>query len=538
MVICLPPASLDAATATPRPTRTIQATTTQAPTDTPKAEDSVTPTVEATTSPTPENEQENTADSEGTVTATPKAEGTVTATSTPADKPVQEITSTTGLELTVYNQNLALVKDTRPFELKDGLNELRFDDVAALIDPTSVQVTSLSVPTETRVLEQNFEYDLVDTFKLVSKYIDKEISVRTSHGEIYTGTLLSGNGDVILQLQDGIKIIKESQILEYTFPKLPTGLITRPSLNWLVTTTAPGPQDLRLTYLTGGLSWRASYVLLLAPRGDQVDLNGWITLQNDSGTSYQDARLKLVAGDVNLVQQLAPVPARAAMEYAAEEKEGVASRSFFEYHLYEIQRPVTVRESEIKQVEFIAAPSVATEKVFVYEATPRYYSDGLYIDAGDYTNPDTKVQVRLQFSNTITNGLGMPLPMGIVRVYQQDSDGSAEFVGEDAIEHTPKDEALSLYLGNAFDLVAERKQVEYRQLSERSAEESWEMTLRNHKTEAVVVQVIEDLFRAEDAEVRESSLEYTELGNNRIRFDVPIKPDEEVKLTYTVLYRW
>jgi len=332
-------------------------------------------------------------------------------------------------------------------------------------------------------------------------------------------------------------VIRQDQIQEYTFPRLPAGLITRPSLNWIVKAEKAGSEQIRITYLTSGLSWNASYVVLLAPDSSSLDLNGWITLQNDSGASYPQAKLKLVAGDINLVQQLTQVPTRAAVSYA-EEATAVQERSFFEYHLYEVQRPVTVQQGEIKQIEFITSPSVSSRKIYVYEATPRYTGYGYLNDGSDYSDPSARVQVRLEMTNSVTNGLGIPLPQGLVRVYQQDSDGSAEFVGEDSIQHTPKDEAVSLFLGSAFDLVAQRKQVQYRQLSDRSAQESWEVTLRNHKQEPVQVQVIENLFRALDAEISASSLEYTTLAANRVRFLVNIEPNSEQVISYTVVYRW
>lgn len=464
-------------------------------------------------------------------TSTLQAKGALTAT--------QLLSESAGIELTVYNQNIALVKDRRQITLTAGLNEVSFTDVAAQIDPTSVLFVSLTDPQGTRVLEQNFEYDLVNTQKLISKYLDQQISLRTTDGTSYTGVLLSGSDDLILDTDEGIKVIKLAQVQEYAFPRLPSGLITRPSLNWLVTAVETGTHEVRVTYLTAGINWAANYVALLAPSDDAIELNGWVTLQNDSGASYVNARLKLVAGDINLVQPIAQMAEKGTRSATlAATDGGVVERAFFEYHLYEVQRPVTVRQSETKQIEFITAPMVPATKVFVYEATPRFSGYGFLSDGGDYSNPGAQVQVRLQFSNTFTNGLGLPLPKGVVRVYKQDSDGGAEFIGEDSIDHTPTDELISLYLGNAFDLVAERKQVEYRQLSDHSAQETWQVTLRNHKTQEVTVQAIENLFRAMDAEIISSSQGYDKLSANRVRFNVRIKPNSEALFTYTVLYRW
>ncbi|MCE5260196.1 MAG: DUF4139 domain-containing protein [Chloroflexi bacterium] len=473
-----------------------------------------------------------------TLTVTPPAATTPTATATSPSTATQVAGKGAPLELTVYNQNVALVKDSREITLAAGLNAIQISDIASQIDPGSVHFTSLTNPTGTLVLEQNYEYDLVDTDKLLSRYIDQQITVRTLNGGEYTGTLLSGGSDLILETLGGLRVIKQAQIQEFIFPQLPSGLITRPSLNWVVTSTTSGTQQIRITYLTSGVSWSASYVVLLVPDSASLDLNGWITLQNDSGAAYPDAKLKLVAGDINLVQQLTPAPARALMSYAEEADAGVQERSFFEYHLYEVQRPVTVRQGEIKQIEFIAAPAVTSTKIFVYEATPRFSGYGYISDNADYSDPSADVQVRLQFTNSVTNGLGIPLPAGLVRVYQEDTDGSAEFVGEDTIDHTPQDESISLFLGNAFDLVAERKQVQYRQLSDSSAQETWEITLRNHKQESADIQVIENLFRAQDAEILSSSQEYDMLAANRASYTVSVGPNSEQVISYTVLYRW
>ncbi|MHB1355339.1 MAG: DUF4139 domain-containing protein [Anaerolineae bacterium] len=500
----------------------------QSSTSTPTPE--ATPTGSSTSTPLP-------------ATKVPTLSATVQPTTTVEAKSVvtatQLLSESTGIELTVYNQNIALVKDRRQITLTAGLNEVSFTDVAAQIDPTSVHFVSLTDPRGTRVLEQNFEYDLVSTQKLLSKYLDQQISLRTTDGTVYTGVLLSGSDDIILDTDDGIKVVSLARVQEYSFPRLPSGLITRPSLNWMVLAAITGTQEVRVTYLTAGLTWAANYVALLAPDDGAVEFNGWVTLQNESGASYKDAKLKLVAGDINLVQPIAQMAEKGYRTASMDAMNGgVVGRSFFEYHLYEVQRPVTVRQSETKQIEFITAPMVPVTKVFVYEATPRFSGYGYISDQGDYSDPSAKVQVKLQFSNTITNGLGLPLPKGLVRVYKQDSDGGAEFVGEDSIDHTPKNELVSLYLGNAFDLVAERKQVEYRQLSNQSAQETWQVTLRNHKTQVVTVLVIENLFRSMDAEIIASSLGYDKLSANRVRFNLSVKPDSEVVVSYTVLYRW
>ncbi|MHB0858479.1 MAG: DUF4139 domain-containing protein [Anaerolineae bacterium] len=468
-----------------------------------------------------------------------------TATPTPAPLPEQgeamvTTTDANSIELTVYNQGMGLVKEVRTLDLQRGVNEVRFSNVAAQIDPTSVNVISLSDPQGTTVLEQNYEYDLVDSLKLLLKYVDQEILVRTVDGQEYTGTLLSGRDDVILATDDGIRILKLAQVQEFSFPTLPEGLITRPSLVWLLQAARRGSQDVRVTYLTNGMGWRADYVAVLAADDASLALNGWVTLDNNSGASYRDAKLKLVAGDLNRVAQSDMLYEKVEREMAAPTVvAGVEERSFFEYHLYEVQRPVTVKDNQTKQIEFVTAPQVAVEKVFVYEPAPFFFAHyGIVDDPGYGVQSDKKVQVRLQLTNDEDNGLGVPLPRGTVRVYKEDIDGGAELVGEDSIDHTAKDEDLSLYLGDAFDVVGERKQVRFRKLDEKSIEESYEITLRNHKAEAISVRVIEHLFRASDASVTESSDDYTMLDAHTAQWEKRIRANGEVTLTYTVVYRW
>lgn len=445
------------------------------------------------------------------------------------------------LELTVYNQNLGLVKEVRALELEEGENQVQYTNVASEIQPTSVHFVSLTDPEGTVVLEQNYEYDVVNSRRLLQKYVDKEITLNTKEGTVYTGTLLSGADDIILAAGGRIRIIKLAQIQEFSFPELPEGLITKPTLLWLLEASKAGEQDVRVTYLTGGINWRADFIAMLAADDKSLSLTGWVTVDNQSGATYEDAKLKLVAGDIHRAPQVE------YMLMAAEQgvrRTGavpqVEERAFFEYHIYEVKRPVTVRDRQAKQIEFVAAPDVAVEKVFVYDASPRpYVRYGSAITDPNYgLQSDKKVQVRIEFSNSEESGLGVPLPKGTIRVYKEDTDGGAELVGEDAIAHTAKDEDLSLYLGDAFDIVGERVQTGFRQLGDRSLEESYEITLRNHKTEDAVVRVIEHLFRAQDAEIIQSSEGYEMMGATTLRYEVNVQADSEASIRYTVRYRW
>lgn len=449
-----------------------------------------------------------------------------------------------GLALTVYNQGTALVRDRRQFDLSQGVNDLRFGDVAAAIDPTSVLFTSLTDPRGTAVLEQNYEYDLVGAAALLEKYLDEQIRVVTGDGTLYEGKLLSGRGDVILQDDDGrVTVVKADDIREFSFPELPEGLITRPTLAWRLLADKAGTQDVEITYLTGGVSWNADYVLLLAADERSIDLDGWVTVVNTSGTTYRDALLKLVAGDLQRLPEAgfaADEMQLRAMPTAAAEQ--VAQREFFEYHLYEIGRPVTVRDNETKQIEFVRSPDVAAAKFFVYDGLQcrSYYwycgyagypqTDPSY---GVASNP--KVMVMVEFD---TDDVDADLPRGRVRVYQEDVDGAALLIGEDTIDHTPKGETLRLYVGDAFDIVGERVQTDFRRPSEKTVEETYRITLRNHKDEAVEVRAVEHLFRWTNWRILRSSHSYDKMDSSTIEFRLQIPPEGETELTYTVRYSW
>jgi hypothetical protein len=448
-----------------------------------------------------------------------------------------------GLELAVYNQDLALVKDRRSLALSEGLNEVRFADVAAQIDPTSVHFRSLTDPEGTVVLEQNYEYDIVGSAKLLSKYVDQEISVVTEDGQEYEGTLLSGADDVILQAADGqVTVLKLDRIKEFAFPALPEGLITRPTLVWQVESGQGGAQDVEVTYLTRGVNWQANYIVVLADDEKSIDLDGWVTLDNRSGTSYEDAKLKLIAGDIHRAPAVDYVVERdMAFEAAPAAQPQVEERGFFEYHLYEVQRPVTVKDQQTKQIEFVTGSSVPAEKFFVYDGSQLQFG-GYYqpLDDPSYgTVSNKKVMVMLEFTNGEQEGLGVPLPKGTLRVYKKDVDGSTLLVGEDSIDHTPKDEQVRLYIGDAFDVVGERVQTDFQvDYDDDWMEESYEITLRNHKDEDIEVRVVEHMFRWSGWRILEASHEYEKMDAQTVEFRVPVVADGETVVTYTVRYDW
>jgi hypothetical protein len=449
-----------------------------------------------------------------------------------------------GVALTIYNIGTALVLDERTFALSAGQNVLNFTDVAAGIDPTSVQFHSLTDPLGTRVLEQNYVYDLVDSSALLNRYLDQTIQAVAEDGTVYTGQLLSGRGgEIILRSDDGqVIVLSLANVRDLRFPDLPGGLITRPTLRWLLDSSSAGDQQLTLTYLTSGMNWSADYVVLLAQDSASLDLNGWITLNNTSGASFANATVKLVAGDVNRLpeydQMMRNQIAAMAADVMPTPTEQVQQREFFEYQLYEIARPVTVGDNETKQVEFVSGADVPASTFFVYDASPAWM--GYYMPDQYYGQTGiTDVQNWLEFTTDEENGLGADLPAGRVRVYQEDVDGSALLIGENSIDHTPQGEDVQMYLGNAFDLVGERTQVSYRQISDRVIEETYEIRLRNRKDDQTVeIRVPEHMFRWTNWEILQSSMNFEKLDSNTIEFRAQVEPGAEQVITYTVRYTW
>jgi hypothetical protein len=449
-----------------------------------------------------------------------------------------------GVALTVYNQGTALVRDRRQFDLQQGVNELRFGDVAASIDPTSVLFSSLTDPRGTSVLEQNYEFDLVGAPALLEKYIDQEIRVVTQDGTLYTGRLLSGRGDIILQEDDGrVTVVGADDIQEFSFPELPEGLITKPTLVWRLLASRDGRQDVEITYLTGGVSWQADYVVRLGADDRTIDLDGWVTINNLSGATFRDALLKLVAGDLQrLLEGKAAADVAEFMAMPTATAEVIQQREFFEYHLYEVPRPVTVRDNETKQIEFVRAPGVAAQKFFVYDGS-QCQSGYWYCALSGYPQTDPsygvvsnpKVMVMVEFD---TEDVEADLPRGRVRVYQEDVDGAALLIGEDTIDHTPKGEIVRLYVGDAFDIVGERIQTDFSLPSPKSVEETYRLVLRNHKDEAVEVRVVEHLFRWSNWRILRASHDYERMDSSNIEFRVSVPADGETEITYTVLYSW
>lgn len=432
-----------------------------------------------------------------------------------------------GVELTVYNQDLALVKERRMLELPSGVGELRFTDVAALIDPSSVWFRSLTDP-KVKVLEQNYEYDVISDAKLLQKYLGQKIRLATVKGETYEGYLVGTGANLIIASKpEGgeVKVINSGQIQGVFFPELPGGLVIRPTLVWLLSNpNRAGKQQVEVTYLTGGLSWKADYVATVNQTDDRLDLIGWVTLNNESGIEYKEAKLKLVAGEVNRVPEERPEAAKVFLMRAAKEEvadAGFEEESFFEYHLYTLGRSTTIKNNQVKQVELLTAASIPVKKLFIYEGA---------------INPD-KVKVMLELKNSKENNMGMPLPKGRIRVQKADSEGSLQFIGEDRIDHTPKDEKVRVYMGNAFDIKGERIRTEVREPSKNIREESYRITLRNHKKEPVTITAVEHLNRWSEWQIIKKDCDFVKTDAGKAEFTVTIPAEGEKVINYTVRYK-
>ncbi|HEU5239250.1 MAG TPA: DUF4139 domain-containing protein [Pyrinomonadaceae bacterium] len=444
------------------------------------------------------------------------------------------------VNITVYNSNLGLVRETRHLALPTGRIALRFADVTAQIRPETVHLASLTAPASLRILEQNYQYDLLNPAKLLDKFVGREITLvlrryqnNTESFEPVQATLLSNNGGQVWRINGQI-VINPTNIAEIRFPDLPKNLVATPTLIWDVDNRETAAQNVEASYLTAGMNWRADYVLLVNADDTRGDLQGWVTLTNGSGASFEDARLQLVAGDVNRVSeqrnyQLADAMAR--KEVASESQ--FQEQGLFEYHLYPLQRPTTIVNNETKQVSLLEAAGFDVKKEFVVNGQ-RYYYTG-------YNNPGAaikeKVGVYIQFRNSQLNKLGMPLPAGTIRLYKKDDKGNQQFIGEDRIDHTPKDEDVRVKVGDAFDIVAERKQTDFKVLASGHLYEfAYEIKIRNHKEGPITVVVNEPI--GGDWEMVASTFEAKKTAAFAAQFNVPVAKDGEATLSYRVRVKY
>src|SRR5438874_13530313 len=445
----------------------------------------------------------------------------------------------TDLNLTVYNSNIALVRDVRNLSLPGGLFRLKFMDIAATVNPATVHFRSLNEPDKLGVIEQNYEYDLLEPAKLLHKYVGKEVTLVRSYQENGTtkreeikATLLSDNNGPVWRI--GSDIVTGVYSESYRFPEVPANLYERPTLLMSLENSGAKKQQIEASYLASNLSWNADYVLTVARDDKNADLDGWVTVVNNSGTAFHNARLQLVAGELNRVQQsggLRDMAVSRAMEAKAAAPQ-FQQESFSEYHLYSLGRKTSVEDKETKQISLLQGSGVPVEKLFVVNGQSYYYRNQ-QAPGAPLKDP---VFVYYKFKNEEKNGLGIPLPAGNVRVYQKDSKGGILFAGEDRIDHTPKDEQVSIHIGNAFDVVAEHKQIDYKHVDTHTWEFEYEVTLRNHKDAPVTVQVNEPI--GGDWEMLSSTYKFTKTAAFAAQFNIPVAKDGTSVLKYRVRAKW
>jgi hypothetical protein len=440
-----------------------------------------------------------------------------------------DVKDRTAVQVTVYNSNLGLIKETRGMVLPVGEGELRYMDVASHILPSSVHAASINHPDGFSVLEQTYEYDLMNAKSLLDRYVGRQIKIVTwnetqDRRDEVEATLLSNNEDQIFRIRDEIYLGHPGYRV---LPSLPDDLVAKPTLAWSYSNRVKEPQELEVSYLTTDMNWTAEYLLLLHPDEGSADLAGWATIENRSGTTYMDAELKLIAGNVHRAGM-----ARDGMAASLEMKVDRASvpqfeeSPFFEYHTYDLKRRTTLKDNQSKQIRFLDAGNITVRKEFVVYGTrfqPRKFTDE------PVRQP---VSVALCFKNAKDNRLGMVLPAGIVRLYREDGKGSRQFIGEDRISHVPKDEEVRLKTGEATDVTAERTQTDFRQLSAKLYEAEWEITLRNHKDKEVRVGLIEPLFG--NWKILSNSHPFRKADAFTLRFDVKVPKDGEAKVRYRV----
>ncbi len=476
--------------------------------------------------------------------------------------------------LTVYNQNFAVIRETIPLKLKQGVNQVRFADATAQLEPESVMLRDPSGKFALQILEQNYRADPVSVERLLTLYEGKTVDFLVRNGdrtEIVTGKIVrSGSLPAAMTVQQPYfgpqqppspaqPIVEVDGKLRFQLPGIPMfpalagDTVLKPTLDWVIRSGQPGAFDAELCYVSGGFDWSADYNLVAPEKGDDLDLVGWVTIDNKSGKTFENARVKLMAGDVN---KLRPRGAGYGVGMGGGVVGGIpggiqaappiTEKSFDDYHLYTLDRPATVHDRETKQVEFVRAAGIKAKVVYVYDGAKidanRYQGwnwEGIRNDAGFGTQSNPKVWIMRELENTLANRLGMPLPAGRTRFYRRDSDGRLEFTGEDKIEHTPRGETLRVLTGAAFDLVGERRRLNFRMDHQRSTvEESFEIKVRNRKGTPVEVRVVEHLYRWFTWQITSNSTPYRKTDSRTIEFLVPLAPDEEKTVTYDVRYTW
>ncbi len=458
---------------------------------------------------------------------------------------------TSGVAMTVYNGGFAVIRENRSLELKKGMNTLRYEGVAQRIDPTSISIKSLTAPTELAVREQNYQYDLLNPTSILNKSVGQTIRIKQTNlqgaATILEGKLLNppvavvantdagGGGNtyqgLVIRKSDGSLVLNPAG--EVMIDALPDGLVSSPSLLWLLDAGKAGKHNTEVSYMTEGITWKADYVAVVNKDENALDLTGWVTIDNRSGASYKDAKLQLMAGDVRRVQEqniaYAPRPRSAGLAMAA--PGGFQEQSFFEYHLYTLDGQTTVAQNETKQMNLLSAQNVKTNRRLIFDATKVNRRPGQGGSTGE-----GKLAIMLEIKNDKASNMGMPLPKGKVRVYKADNNGALQFIGEDLIDHTPKDEMVRCYIGDAFDVVGTRTQTNVKQISDRVQETSYSVNIRNRKETAINATIVERFYN--DWEIIEKNQEFKKIDSRTAEFPVSIPAGKEVTVTYTVRTNW
>ena len=439
------------------------------------------------------------------------------------------------VSITVYNQNFGLVREVREIEVGTGTVDLEFRDVAAQIQPQTVSIKSLSGANALSVLEQNYRYDLLTPQKLLEKHVGKKVRVWRWNEKLGKDEPFDAE---VLSVAGGQTVMKIGGEVTYNFPgriafqSVPENLMSKPTLVWKLESKL-AKQKVEATYLTQSLNWRSDYVFVINDADSAGDLTGWVTLINNSGASYKNARLKLVAGDVQRVSDGDDHrrPMGGAARMSANRERQFSEESFFEYHLYTLSQPTDVLENEQKQVTLLEAKGAKVQKKLIYFGQQYWYRSKY----GE-VQKNQKVGVYLDLQNTKDNGLGMPLPKGTVRVYKADKSGAKQFIGEDNIDHTPRDEKVRIKMGEAFDVVGDRKQMEWRTLGACTSESTWEIELRNHKDQASRVEIYEPI--GGDWTMVESTHKHDKKDAHTFTFDVNVPANGKTKIKYKVRVKW
>ena len=430
------------------------------------------------------------------------------------------------VELTVYNNNFALVKDTRKVELPAGVGELNFMDVASYIMPVTVHARSLNYPKDFTVLEQTYQYDLMSPDKLLEKYVGKKIKIINwnefqDRKDTVEAVLLSTSQGQIYKINDEIYLGYPGYKV---LPGVPEDFVTEPTLKWFYENRAKKAHKLEVSYLTTNINWKADYVMILNEDDTSSSISAWVSLDNKSGATYKNARLKLIAGKVHRVEETRGDYLMKSLEVAGAPQ--FEERGFSEYHLYELKRQITIKNNETKQISLLKAFDVNTQKELLVYGTESYF-----IEPRGEQAVKQPVSVYIKFKNSKDNNLGIPLPAGVMRVYKEEN-GSLQFIGEDRIQHTPKDEEVRFKVGEAFDVVAERVQTDYREITSKLRESEWEITVKNHKEKDVTVGIIEPLLG--NWQIIKSTHPYQKVDAFTVKFQVNVPPGQQVKLTYRV----